>query len=507
MTDTATTTSARVSVEISPDRLRAFLHLADEARENASARLTEDDVVQALKRTNIPIDDAVMDRVAAFIELATSGKPPQEDFVIVKGRAAYDGKDEELIWDESFQKEAQEWQDDSPVNYYTLNSIVTVEKDTLIGRIKPIDPPTDGIDVTGRVMPHRGTAKAIELDSQTLRRSPEDASRIITRTAGRVVQQENTLTVDEVLTIDGDVGFETGNIASKVDVHIKGGIPDRFEVRSKGAITVELAIDAALVQARGDVVVRQGILGHGSGLVSAEGEIVAKYCSEAHLIAKGDVKIGKQLIASDVCVGGRLLAAGASVIGGSLYAKDGVEAASLGSEANVPTRIIVGVRPEIVREIAVIHRAIGRVKELIDRIRELVRRVEVCGHQASPDQKKRLDELRGATRDARGRIRKDDERLQELHGQVYAGENPSVVVAHTIHSGVAVRVGDLEIVFSDAVKGPVSIEKRKTENVTELVMVNKMTAKVTVLKSERYPVETLLDGFDLDAVIDTTDRG
>lgn len=498
MTTTANAVSTNLDVELSPDRMRATLTFPGTSKKKGAKAVGEDEVLDALGRAEIDITDTVKQRVSEFVELVKQDGTVK-NFVVAEGCPPFEGKDEEFTWNEAYQVEADSWHDDAPINYYEGTSIITVEEGKVVGSIAPIEPPRDGIDVTGRTIPAKGDPKTLAIDTDAFERPTENPTQVIAKKAGYPVTQGSTLTIEEVLSISGDVNFETGRIDSKVGVHIKGRILDRFTVRAQGSITVEAAIEAAMVEADGDVTVKRGILGRGSGLVTAKGNIVAKFCMEAHLSTTGDIKIARQVMASNVCVGGKLIGTAAGIIGGCVYAGEGVEVATLGSDANVPTRVVIGIAPDVVREVAVLHRSIKKIKELIDQIEELLGQLEPAHKSLTEKQKECVRELRGKTKAARARIKADQKRHDELLEKVYTDGEHSVLVGNTIFSGTVIRISDRETVFRNNLKGPVSIEKRKLKNVTELVAVNKLTAGVTVLTSERFGVDTLLDGFDLES--------
>lgn len=499
MASEAAVSTEHVIVEVASDRLTASVRIR---RGVKPANLTSEGVLKALEEAAVVVDDAVRKSVEEFVRQACSGASTGEPFEVVRGRAPHDGRDEEFVWDESLRNEAASWQDDAPVDFYTLNSILTVDRDVRIGAIRPLEPPRDGVDVCGQVITHHGSPQTLEWDS-TLQRASDDPTQIISQVAGKVVQQGQKLTIEEILLIPQDVGFDTGNVDSCVSVHVKGRIPDRFEVKSKGSITVGMSIEAARVTGGGDIVVCHGILGRHAGLVSAEGQIIAKFASEANLVAKGDVKIGKQLMSCRVCVGRKLIAPRASVIGGCLYGGEGVEAATLGSDANVPTRIVVGVNPEVLLEVAAIAREIRRVRELLDRICKLLEPLKRGDAVLSGDQEQKVTELTSAVNQAEARIEEDEERRRQLLENTYLDDAPSVLVSGTIHQGVVIQIGDRQTVFHKVLKGPVSIEKRKIKNVTEIVTVNKLTGSVKIITNERRSLDELLDGFEPDDQADS----
>ena len=99
---------------------------------------TEAEVVEALTEAQVSVDDSVRSRIAEFINLASRGELPAEVFVVAEGKPAREGMDEEFVWDELFDKNAQDWQEDDPVNYYAANSIVTVAEGVTVGTITPL---------------------------------------------------------------------------------------------------------------------------------------------------------------------------------------------------------------------------------------------------------------------------------------------------------------------------------------------------------------------------------
>ncbi|MCH7632369.1 MAG: DUF342 domain-containing protein, partial [Planctomycetes bacterium] len=366
MPSAAPTTSSRIGVTISDDRMTASVLLRPGGD---TSPLVVTEIVEALQTAGVLIDDEVRERAEEFVTLAAGDETP-ESFIVAKGTPP-EGRDETFVWNPELEETAADWLADAPIDFYTLNSIITIEKDSPIGTITPIVPPKDGRNVEGEVVNAKHVPVALKLDN-TVRRADDDPNTILASVDGKVLEKNNTLSIDETLVIKGDVGFETGNIDSKVAVHINGGIPDRFEVKSLCGVTVAMSIEGARVSAGGDVTVSRGIVGRGFGLVTAGGSITFKFCVDAHLIASGDVKVSKQSMNSHLCVGGSLIAGSASIVGGTVFAKDRVDLAHIGSQRNIPTRIVVGVHPDVVRDLALIEQRIERVEKLVEQIRDVL---------------------------------------------------------------------------------------------------------------------------------------
>lgn len=492
MPSAAPKTSSRIGVTISDDRMTASVLLRPGAN---TSPLVVTEIVEALQTTGVLIDDEVRERAEEFVTQAAGDETP-ESFIVAKGTPP-EGRDEIFVLNPALEETAAEWLADAPVDFYTLNNIITVEKDSLIGTITPIVPPKDGRNVEGEVVTAKHVPVALKLDN-TVRRADDHPDTILASVDGKVIERNNTLSIDETLVIKGDVGFETGNIDSKIAVHINGGIPDRFEVKSLCGVTVAMSIEGARVSAGGDVTVSRGIVGRGVGLVTAGGSITFKFCVDAHLIASGDVKVSKQSMNSHLCVGGSLIAGSASIVGGTVFAMDRVDLAHIGSQRNIPTQIVVGVHPDVVRDLALIEQRIERVEKLVRQIRDVLAPLRKSKQTVPAEQAKKIKALLARADQATKKIAGDKERRDDLLTKTYTDTPSSIHVSGTIYAGTVVRVADRQTTFHKDMKGPICIEKRKLENVTELVAVNTLTASIKILSHEkRTPIE-LIDGFELE---------
>ena len=126
----------RIKVAVAADRLSATVQWTAPAGSEPPAA---PEVVEALQAQRVVVDEAVQARVAEFVRQVSAGQnspQPAEPFVVARGTAAQNGTDEKFTWDESFQKHANDWQGDAAVNYYSFNSIITVEAGTVIGSLQ-----------------------------------------------------------------------------------------------------------------------------------------------------------------------------------------------------------------------------------------------------------------------------------------------------------------------------------------------------------------------------------
>jgi len=291
-------------------------------------------------------------------------------------------------------------------------------------------------------------------------------------------------TDSKVFEINEDVDFETGNIESSLDVHVGGTIRDRSVVKSEKSISVQGAIEAATVEAQGDVIVGGGVVQRGNGSVSSGGDIVAKFCDGARLRAVGNVKISKELIDGRVHCKEKLLVQGA-VVGGQIYAREGVEVATLGSNANVTTQITIGIDPNVVREVDRLRASLKPKRLMVERIRKNVQPLMDNLKRLTPDQKERATELIFQADEVEADIQEASKQHADILEKARAKNAPYCLVSQAVHPGVRIQIGHRETTFCKDVKGPIRIEKRKIKAVTEFVAVDQLSGSVTVLASSR----------------------
>ena len=479
-----TVTQRVVVVELTDDRMQAWIRLASP---DDPQPLTSEAIVKSLEERNIVVNDAVLKRINDVITLNAEGKDRQERVLVAEGIPVVEGKNAELLWDESFKKCAQDWQGNAPVDYYRFNSIVTVEVDQPIGTLVPAVPGSNGADVFGKTITPKRCPKDVQLDS-SVRMSDEDATTVLAGSAGKVVYEDGRLSISEVFKVAKDVSFETGNIDSSVHVDISGTVRDLFTVKSEKAVSVGGAVEAAEIDAQGDVLVRGGILQRGTGSVKAGGDIVARFCDGANLHAAGNIKIAGEIMNSRVHCDEKLLASRGAVIGGQFYAREGVEVATLGSDACVPTEIIAGIHPGVVREAERLREGLKEKSETAERIRQTVQPLMADLKRLSPAQRERATELLFTADALESEVAEVEVKRTEMLEAARAGGTPYVLVSKAVHSGVSVRIGRRHTVFTNDCQGPVKIEKRKIDKVTEFVAVNQLSGSITILPSE-YIVE------------------
>ncbi len=469
----------RISIDVSPDALEARVLLHPE---DTPARVAAATLLDALAKANIAIDETVSQRVRDLAALTARGERVTEPFLIATGRPAAEGRDGEFLWHESLTPKRQHWCSDNAVDHYTFNSVVTVDEGQTIGTLVRCVPGVAGIDVYGRLVPPKRAVKGVTYAS-AINVTDDDPAVVSVDVSGVVTYEDRHLAISEVFEVPEDVDFSTGHIDSSVDVHVPGVICDRFRVRSKRSVLVDGTVEAACVTAGRDVHAGGGILQRGKGYVRARGQITAKFCDHAVLRAGKDVTIERDLIRCDVRCGGTLSMPNGAIVGGSVFAREGLEAAVLGSGAAASTAACVGTHPSILRKAERMYASSKAKRAVAKRLRQTIVRLEEDMNRLNAAQQVRFAELATKVDMIGDAIKVEEAKRGALLSAAEPAQQPVMLVNSMVHPGARIRIGCREATIENALAGPVRIEERTHLGITAIVAVDPSRNSVKVLRS------------------------
>lgn len=356
----------------------------------------------------------IMHNIAELVRLARAARPGEQvSEVIAQGKAPVPGEDawlEQLTVTLKDRVLRPREKTDGTVDMHDLGELVTVHEGEPLMRRHPPRPGEDGLAVTGDHIAHRpGEDLALTVgDGSGI--SAQDSNLLVATRSGIPRRVGDSMDVDEVLTLD-KVDLGTGNIDFKGCVLIKGDVAEDMQVRATGDVSIGGVVESAAVEAQGDLLVHDGIIGHKvdaersataklSARLWAGGELVAKYAQNADLQSAGSVRIAKYLFHSqvsagkDIWVGGEKHANG-RLVGGRLTAGRSVQAGIVG--ADVGTRTPIDLSP-CAREVqkrydalkAELNTDVVQHNKLVDEFK----RLKLAGPQQAPRRRQLADALK-----------------------------------------------------------------------------------------------------------------
>lgn len=227
-------------------------------------------------------------------------------------------------------------------DYRAKNYMQVINEGDVICDIYPPKEGTAGKRVDGADVPPKATKPAkVPAGANTV--ISEDGSKLLAAKGGHLEFDNDKFQIKLILDIPSDVDYNTGNIEYVGDVHIRGDVRGTFVVKATGNITVDGLVEAATVEAGGDVLISCGVLGDNNAVIKSGGNIRAKYLENCVAYAAksifADCIISSQVY-SDESV--QVTSGRGTIIGGTIVAANSVKSRMVGTESGRKTEIELG---------------------------------------------------------------------------------------------------------------------------------------------------------------------
>lgn len=322
--------------KVSPDKLRITGKIYPKTF--TGKKMTLDQVKREL--WNIGVQTAEDGAIEEALAMAHQTGEPAEDVVVAKGTKPKHGKDgrfEVLLEDDT---PADDGTDYDPRERSIFKQ---VREGAIIGRLHPPKEGKFGRDVFGEdLVPRRGQpVEVVPGDNVEMGTNEVD---FVAAIAGMVTWEGNRISVLEMVHVDGDVDYSTGNIRlERGTVRIDGSVRDGFVVAAPGDIVIGGAAEGCRLLSGGNIGVGGGIVQGGMGRLQAKGTVNAAFIENSEVEAGGTVtaiqNVGNSTIKTSgklVCVRGKGI-----LVGGEVTTAKGVDVNEIGTEFGVKTRIII----------------------------------------------------------------------------------------------------------------------------------------------------------------------
>jgi len=385
------------------------------------------------------------------------------DVVVAKSKAPIDGKDAyyDFYFDMGKIKHPT-IRSDGSVDYQSMNIIHSVNKGDVLAVYHSAVPGQHGYDVKGREMRCRpgkelpalkGVGFTVDEDGITYRADTE----------GRVEYDNYKLFIRDVYEIRGDLDLLTGRVDFRGDVIVHGSVRAGTFIRASKSITVEGNVEAAVLIAEGDIVLKKGMQGGSKAKLVSGGDIYAYFLEFTEITAKGNVE-ANIILNCKVTAGKAINVKGKKglVVGGSYQAVNSVNSTNIGNPANVRTICNTGLTEDISIRNHLLMTKLEAAKKGIKDSRKAI--AEASDIRISKDPK----EVREAKINQLKRRIKRDERLmehlekeiEEIRITMEYSNDATVTAQGNVFPGVVVRIDNRELVV-DKKYSAVSFSKSK----------------------------------------------
>lgn len=439
---------ASVIVELEPDKMTASISVTPPC---GGSTVTSEQIRRALTVEQITcgIRDEAIEQAVAAGEV--------KHLLVAQGREAVHGSDGRLECLIEMVKERHPHLDERGIaDYRDLGGIVTIRQGE---RLMQKVPPTNGEpgeNVLGQVIPAKPGKEAMYAPNlKGAMVDPQDPAFLLAEIAGQPLLANNGMTVEPTIGL-ATVDLHSGNIDFEGSVNISGDVHAGMSIRATGDIHVEGTVEAAILDAGGDVVVKGGVIGHGELHGHPDDKrksmIARVRCGtsfSARFVENASIEVGDSILVEELVMQSELAAVNqvvvgkpgsghGSIIGGVVAATQLVQAATIGSPAGVKTRVVVGTNPYLNEKIRQAGKLLEAKSKELDEVVKLTKFISDHPDRIRPEIKQKAENTFLALLQAIEIARQEKD---ELDKQLELAADAKVVVEKTLHGNVQIEIG------------------------------------------------------------------
>ena len=387
------------------------------------------------------------DAIAATCERLGRGLPVH-DLVIAYGRPPVDAVP---AWVEfkvrvSTQTPTYEESENGTVDYHKAHLFENVVAGDVIGDLLPPQEGVSGCSVCGEAVPFSQSEQVSPRAGQGVELRD---GRFWAMSEGRVIFEDNVISVSDELLIDGDVDYGIGDIDFVGFVHIKHSVLEGYTVRAKKGIVVDHVVENTRIESDGDIRIG-GMAGDGKhAVVRCSGNLTARYLHEVQVESAGDVLVGGEIMNCQLLSGGMVQAS--LIAGGSTLAASGIEVKRLGSDAGERTYVRSGVGFQHVAALDAVELRLKILREQRDALVDKKKDAPSGEHVRFDGQIEVLSE----------EVKKLNAERRQILSLDGDGQNAKINVRKALFDGVIIHLGHTEEKMQEYRSGTYSIIEHK----------------------------------------------
>ena len=331
----------RVIIEVSEDEMKAFMTVIPPKPRGRDVDI--DDVMEALNEKGVLIgikEDVIKktleDEVYNVLTPVAEGIKPEN------------GQDAKIVYNFRTEKKVQLEEDEKgQVNFKDLDLVENVVAGQLLATKITATEGKPGRTITNQLLEAK-PGRDVELSVGKNTELSPDGMNLIATINGQVIFASGKVVVEPIYEIKGDVDMHTGNILFLGTVIVKGNVEDGFSIKAAGDIEIRGSVGKCLLDAEGDINIKQGVMGKLGGTIKAGGSIWSKFLEQVNVVADKNVFVQDGIMHCQVDATEKVVCFGkrATIVGGRIRSGEIVNTKTLGSVSFTETIVEVGVDPK-----------------------------------------------------------------------------------------------------------------------------------------------------------------
>lgn len=262
--------------------------------------------------------------------------------------------------------------EDGGVDYTNMSVLQLVKEGEELAIYHPAVPAKNGYTVTGKVLNAIAAKELPQIPGQGVFIDPKTGV-FKAEIEGKVEVLNDRVDVRSTHVVRENVDLIIGKIEFNGDVVVWGNVEAGVVINAARNIEVHGMVEAADLTAGGDIILSGGIQGGQKAKLTAKGNIFADFIEHTIVDAEGDV-MANSIINCNIKAKKKVIITGkkGSLIGGYTHGLQGIEATSIGNEAEMKTVVHAGCLAEDQKKYLILKKAEQDMrKELSDVEEEL----------------------------------------------------------------------------------------------------------------------------------------
>lgn len=430
-------TTDKTYVKVSSNEMEAYLYLA--VPEDGKDYIKED-LLELLKEYKV-VYGIINQSIEDLLEL----KAYHREILVAQGLKAVDGLEGRYEYKFNTNPSGKPLiRQDGTVDYQSAFAVQTVAENDVIAIYTPATLGTQGRTVTGKILEPKRGKELLPLKGKGFQ-CLEDKRTYVATVTGKIEYQNNRIIITNMLEIKGNLDFNNGKIDFRGDVVIYGDVESASTIKSGGSVTINGNVEASTIIAAKDIILKKGMQGGGKAVIKSGGSIYARFIEGSHVQAKEDVQ-ADVIMNCTVMAGKDILITGkkATIIGGNINAAGRIDVLVAGNDAEIKTKLSVGMDEEEKQRIVKIKLAFQVIDQKLKEIDKELEEIQIKQENAPKFLKEKLKErtkelLRAKIKYISDKAEFKNE-LKELEDKRIKAKKACISVRKCVYPGVTIKV-------------------------------------------------------------------
>lgn len=431
-----------LEISFSDDYTKAYIYIQQKDR-----KYTEEEIRNSLA------DAGVKNGINAdVVKQIAEGRTAGAKMLAATSKLPVDGKDGwfEFLFETEVSNKPKILKDGS-VDYSAYGNVPSVEEGERIAIYHPAVDGEDGENLLGETILAKKGKELARLKGKGFTVS-EDGLIYCAKFDGRATYQNEKLSVENELVVDGDVSVITGDIHYANDVRIRGNVLAGMSVTStKGSIIVDGYVEAAQLQAKKEIVLKSGMQGNFRGKLIAGGSISGKFFEQATLESGEDISANAIMNCTvkavrDVTVNGRF----GIIVGGSIQAERRISATIIGNMSEVKTVVTAGIESDLFAKLSSVEKRRKTIEEELGKIVNALNQIQILIEKSQmEDLKARKMDLLRAKIDREAQLAENEKMKTHIVEQMGRANKAEVSVQKVLYPGTLLSINGVKIKIAE----------------------------------------------------------